>query len=177
MAKQVESVYGTALFNAGKEEGTLKNLLGQAKEVILVLDQNPEFSKLLVHPEIGADEKAAMVRKVFDGRTDDALTGLLVAATQKNHGDKLKAILSYFVKIAMEELKIGAAYVTSAVELREEQKEAVFKKLLQTTGYQEMEMHYTVEPGIIGGLIIQIGDRVVDSSIKTQLDSLKKTLI
>lgn len=177
MAKQVDSVYGTALFNAGKEEGKLQLLLEQARGVIKALDENPELLRLLVHPEIEKDEKIAMIRNIFDGRTEDCLTGLLIAAVSKNHGDKLRAILTFFVKLTMEELGIGEAYVISAVELREEQKEAVLKKLIQTTGYKEMEMHYTVDEQIIGGLVIRIGGRVVDSSIKTQLTSLKKSLI
>lgn len=177
MAKQVDSVYGTALFNTGKKEGKLILLMEQAKEVMKALDEHPEFMRLLIHPEIEKGEKTAMVQKIFDGRTDDALTGLLVAAVAKNHGDKLKAILKYFINITMEELGIGAAYVTSAVELKAEQKDAVLNKLLQTTGYKEMEMHYAVDKELIGGLVIRIGDRVLDSSIKTQLASLKKTLI
>lgn len=72
--------------------------------------------------------------------------------------------------------KIGAAYVTSAVELGAEQKAALEKRLLETTGYVQFEMHYDVDASLLGGMVIRIGDRVVDSSIKTRLYELKKEL-
>ena len=73
--------------------------------------------------------------------------------------------------------KIGTAYVTSAVELKDAQKAQIKEKLLATTQYVEFEMNYEVDPSLIGGMIIRIGDRVVDSSIKTQLYELKKQLM
>ncbi len=69
------------------------------------------------------------------------------------------------------------ASVTSAVHLREEQKAAVKAKLLETTPYVEFEMDYAVDPALIGGMVIRIGDRVVDSSVKAQLYELKKQLL
>ena len=73
--------------------------------------------------------------------------------------------------------KIGIAYVTSAVPLSEDQKAQVTERLLTTTRYVEFEMNYEVDPSLIGGMIIRIGDRVVDSSIKTQLYELKRQLL
>ena len=89
----------------------------------------------------------------------------------------LAAIFDYFIRKVKEQKKIGEADVTTAVELTTGQKNAVKARLLETSGYREMELHYTVDSSIIGGMIIRIGDRVVDSSIRTKLNSLKKQLI
>ena len=86
------------------------------------------------------------------------------------------SILEYFIQRVKEFKKIGAAYVTSAVELGAEQKAALEKRLLETTGYVQFEMHYDVDASLLGGMVIRIGDRVVDSSIKTRLYELKKEL-
>ena len=65
-----------------------------------------------------------------------------------------------------------------SVRLAEEiQKEAVKKKLLDTTDYVSMEMNYGIDESLIGGMVIRIGDRVVDSSIKTKLEGLKRELV
>ena len=72
--------------------------------------------------------------------------------------------------------KIGIAYVTSAIELSNEQKKKIEQKLLSTTEYEQMEMNYKVDAAIIGGLIIRIEDRVVDSSIKGQLSRMSAAL-
>ena len=66
--------------------------------------------------------------------------------------------------------------MTSAVELSDAQKEATKKRLLETTRYVEFEMHYDVDKDLIGGMVIRIGDRVVDSSIKTKLYDLTREL-
>ena len=63
------------------------------------------------------------------------------------------------------------------VELDAGQKDAVKAKLLETSGYAKMEMHYEVDASIIGGMIIRIGGRVVDSSVRTKLDGLTKQLL
>ena len=69
------------------------------------------------------------------------------------------------------------AYVTSATELSDACKKEIEAKLLGTTSYKTMEIHYSVDKSLIGGLVIRIGDRVVDSSIKTKLEDLKRALI
>ena len=69
------------------------------------------------------------------------------------------------------------AYVTSAVALRESQQKEIEEKLIETTSFREMEMHYEVDEKLIGGLIIRIGDRVVDSSIMTKLYKLERQLM
>jgi len=65
----------------------------------------------------------------------------------------------------------------SAVELSPEQKAAVEAKLLETSGYRKMEMHFDTDAALIGGMVIRIGDRVVDSSIRTKLDGLTRQLL
>lgn len=66
--------------------------------------------------------------------------------------------------------------MTSAMELSEAQKEAVEKRLLETTKYVKFEMHYAVDSALIGGMVIRIGDRVVDSSVRTKLNDLAREL-
>ena len=94
----------------------------------------------------------------------------------KDHFKELDGVLIYFMDRYKEQKNIGTAYVTSAVELSEAQKEATKKRLLETTRYVEFEMHYDVDAALIGGIVIRIGDRVVDSSIKNKLQDLTREL-
>ena len=75
-----------------------------------------------------------------------------------------------------EEKRIGSARVVTTIELSEEQKEKVEQKLLKTTSYEQFEMNYEVDASLIGGMVIRIGDRIVDSSIRTKLYELSKNL-
>ena len=73
--------------------------------------------------------------------------------------------------------KIGVAQVVSAVPVTDGQKQKIEKKLLDTTHYETMEIDYKVDESLIGGLMIRIGDRVVDSTIKNKLGKLTASLM
>ena len=75
-----------------------------------------------------------------------------------------------------EHKKIGVAYVSTATALTDAQKEKVMSRLLETTDFESFEMNYTVDETLLGGMVIRVGDRVVDTSIKNKLNSLSKQL-
>ena len=85
-------------------------------------------------------------------------------------------MLDYFITEVKESKHIGTAYVTTAMELSKQQKADVVSKLIETTSYVEFEMHYEVDAAIIGGMVIRIKDRVVDSSIRTKIYGLSREL-
>ena len=176
MAKLVSSTYGDALFELALEENRLDSMyeeIAAAKEVFL---QNDELFKLLNHPKVVKDEKIAFMESVFKGRVSDEVMGFFHIIVMKDRYNDMIAIFDYFLHKVKEHKGIGTAHVTSAIVLSEEQKAAVEKRLLETTRYHSFEIDYNVDPSILGGLIIRIEDRVVDSSLKTQLDKLTKQL-
>ena len=67
--------------------------------------------------------------------------------------------------------------MTSAVELSDSQKKDVEKRLLDTTQYEVFDMNYTIDESIVGGMIIRIGDRVVDSTIKSKIEAMSRELL
>mgnify|MGYP000771012154 FL=1 len=101
---------------------------------------------------------------------------LMKLMIEKGRYSKIDSVFEYFIGLVKEEKKIGIAYIATAVELSEAQKEAVMQRLLQTTKYESFEMNYQVDASLIGGMVIRIGDRVVDTSIKTKLYELSKSL-
>jgi len=85
-------------------------------------------------------------------------------------------IFEFFVDKAKEYKGIGKVKVVSATELSARQKEKLTKRLLETTKYTSFEVDYQIDPALLGGLIIRIEDRVLDSSLKTQIEKLSKGL-
>ena len=73
-------------------------------------------------------------------------------------------------------LRIGIVNVTTPMELSDKQKADVEKRILDTTSFKKLEMNYSIDKSLIGGMVIRIGDRVVDTSIKTKLAELTKEL-
>ncbi|MDY3251063.1 MAG: ATP synthase F1 subunit delta [Candidatus Choladocola sp.] len=177
MAKLVSKTYGDALFDMAVEENRMDSLMEEITLLEAVLKENKDFEKILIHPEIPLEEKLQVVEDVFKGRISDALTGLLRIVVTKGRYKELPDIFAYFIARVKEYKKIGVAEVTSAVELGGEQKKKIEQKLLDTTRYETMEIAYKVDPEKIGGLMIRIGDRIVDSTIRSRLDRLTASLM
>ena len=177
MAKLISKTYGEALYELAEEEQRLDMLFDEAKAVRDILRENADFGKLMSHPKIPKEDKVKVAEEVFKGRVSGELTGFLVLIIEKDRSKELDAILTYFIDRVKEEKHIGVAFVTTAIELDKATKLKVKQRLLETTKYKEMEMHYMVDASIIGGMVIRIGDRVIDSSITTKLNELKKQLL
>ena len=177
MAREIESVYGGALFEAAVEKGRLRELYEEAGAVIIGLDDNPELVSILENPSIDSDKKEELLKAIFSGRVDELIANTLMLAVEKGHSRYLTKILNVFIKAAMKELGIGEATVRTAFPLTDAQKKQVEDKILTTAKFNEVIIDYKVEKSLIGGMIIKIGDRVVDSSIANQLESLRKSLM
>ncbi len=176
MAKIVSKVYGDALFELALEKQSVDVLYEEAKALREIFKNNGELMQLLNHPKISKEEKNAAVKAIFDGRVSDDMAGFLVLVVDKGRADELDAVLGYFLSVVKEYKKIGVVDVTCAVELSDEQKEKLCKKILATTDYATLEMHYRVDATLIGGIVVRIGDRVVDASIRTKLAQMEKQL-
>ena len=163
MAKLIEATYGDALFELAVEESRVDSLYDEAGAVIEAFNDNPEFGRLLNHPEVEKGEKEELINNIFSQFVSGDMTGLLIIMVSKDRQKKIVDTLEYFRKRVLEYKKIGIAYVSTAKPLTDEQKKAVAGKLLETTEYVDFQMNYTVDESLIGGMVIRIGDRVVDS--------------
>lgn len=177
MAKLISKTYGEALFELAIEERKIDVFQKEINQLKKILEENPEFAQLMNHPKVTKAEKIGIAETVFKGRISDELTGFLSLIISKDRYRELNAIFEYYTAKVKEEKGIGTAYVTTAVPLRSEQKKLVEEKLLKTTSYQSMEMYYGEDTALIGGMVIRIGDRVVDSSIRTKLQELQRQLM
>lgn len=176
MAKLVSKTYGDALFDVALEDGCMDELLEDAELVIKAFEDNEDLGRLLNNPKIDKGEKEKVIAGIFGQYVSKNMSGLLELMVTKQRHNEITGTLEYFTDRVREYKNIGRAWVTTAAPLSEQQKEAVVSRLLETTKYVEFEMNYNIDKSIIGGMIIRIGDRVFDSSIKSQLDSLTKQL-
>ncbi|MCR4990007.1 MAG: F0F1 ATP synthase subunit delta [Lachnospiraceae bacterium] len=177
MAKLVSNTYGEALFELAVEEGKEDLFLEEIGVIRGALNENPDLSKLMNHPRILKEEKLEVIKNIFKGRICDELLGFLNIIVTKDRYSEIDGILDYFISEIKALKGIGVASVKTATELSDSLKKAIEEKLLQTTGYKSMEMDYTVDPDLIGGIVIRIKDRVVDSSVQTKLNKLQHELL
>lgn len=177
MAKQVSKTYGSALFEVAMEKNALDTILEEVLFVKQTFLENEELNKLLLHPNIEKEKKIKVIENIYKGKISDEITGLMTMLIDKGHLKDFVPVFDYVIAAIKEEKGIGIAYISSAVELNREQKDKIERKLLDTTKYREIEGIYQVDKNLIGGLVIRISDTVVDSSLKTQIANLSKSLL
>ena len=163
--------------SVNRETNTKLNNGDEALAVDEVFLNNDELIKLLNHPKIDKDNKIQIIEEIFKGKVSDDMTGFLTVIVRKGRHNDINAIMKCFTDKVREYKKIGVAYVTSAVELSDSQKKDVEKRLLDTTQYEVFDMNYTIDESIVGGMIIRIGDRVVDSTIKSKIEAMSRELL
>lgn len=176
MAKRIAATYGDSLFSVALEQNKVDEIYDEVLNVKDVFADNEELTVLLNHPRINKDEKIKVAEDIFEKFVSKEVLGFLVTVITKDRLNEISDIFQYFIDRVKEFKHIGTAYVSTPMELSEVMKKKVHSKLIETTNYKEVEIIYTVDPSLIGGMVIRIGDRIVDSSIKNKLQMLTREL-
>ena len=177
MAKLISGVYGEALYDTAVSSDKADDMMEEIGVIKKVLDENPDFTKLMLHPSVSKEEKKKIVEEIFRGRVMDELTGFILTVVEKERFKELDSIFEYFTDRIKADRGIGVVYITSPMDLDINTRLAVEERVRQTTEFVTLETHYNVDPSIIGGIVIRIGDRVADASVKTRLDDLTSRLL
>lgn len=177
MAKLVSKTYAQALFELAVEEDKTSAFLEEASGLLEVIRTNAEFGQFMNHPKIQKEDKLEVVQNVFRDKISREMLGFLVTIIEKDRYTEIEAILEDFVASVKEYNNIGTAYVTTAIAINDQEKQDIESRLLATTRYKTIECIYDVDKSLIGGMVIKMGDRVVDSSIRTKLDKLQRELL
>lgn len=157
MARSVEKIYGDAFYEALLSADRLTEGLRDAEALLEVYDEKRDLESVLssLCPET---------------------LGLYASAVEKGREDKMPGMLRAFLLRAKEEAGVGSAVITTAFSLPEEKKEEITRKLQDTSDYRLIEADFRVDPSIIGGMVIRLGGRMVDGSVRTRLGRMKREL-
>lgn len=177
MAKLVSKTYAQALFELAVEEDKTSSFMEEAVGLLEVIRTNAEFGQFMNHPKIPKENKIEVVQNVFRDKISREILGFLVTIVDKDRYTEIEAILEDFIASVKEYNNIGTAYVTTAIGISDQEKQDIESRLLATTRYKTIECIYDVDQSLIGGMVIKMGDRVVDSSIRTKLDKLQRELL
>lgn len=176
MAKLVSKVYGDAYVSVVSEKNNLIDALEEIKSVKNILLENVEIIELLDSPKMDDEEKIDFIKGIFENHISVDSMGFLLTIIEKKRQAELLPILDYVIDCVKELLLIGKATVTTALPLDDSKRERIVDELLKSSHYKSLEAEYVVDESIIGGIVIRIGDRVVDSSVKTRIDKMRKML-
>lgn len=175
MAKLVVKRYATALFDLAVSEGAMAKYEEEVKVIVRALRDEPDFMAVLNDHKVTKENKISLVENVFTDKVSNPIVGLLVLLVKKGRQGDLLDVLEAFLERVKAESGITKAVITSAVPLKEAQVTAIKEKLEAGTK-AKIEIETIVDTSIIAGLVIRVGDKVVDASIKGEMQTLKKQL-
>jgi F-type H+-transporting ATPase subunit delta len=169
MSGAVAKRYARALFEVANERGKIDQIEAELKAVVEAVKQNAELSKILLHPHIAADAKKSLVNELFQAHVGEETQNLLGLLIENGRESSLADILHAYVQLANEARGIADAVVTSAKPLTEEEQAHLAEKFGSMLN-KKLRIQTVVDPSILGGIIVKIGDRLYDGSVKTKLE-------
>lgn len=167
--------YGQALFDLASEKNMLDQLEKELTQVLEVLEASHELKKIVEHQLISPETKQEIFRKVYAKTVSPITMNFLLLILHKKREMALKQIVSQFINLANEARGIVKAQVASASQLSSQQLEELRKSLAKITG-KNILLEVMIDEKLIGGLVVKIGDRIIDGSIATKLKMLEKHL-
>jgi ATP synthase F1 delta subunit len=170
--EEIARVYSEALFDVAKEKGTIDEIHEQLGEIDAALSSEEDLQLFFFSPYFSSTEKQEGIRKILEGPNAELLNFLELLA-EKHRLPALSRIRKRFDDLWAKENKRLTVTVTSAVELDPSVVEQVGTEIERKTG-QTIELESRVDESIIGGLVLQVGNMVMDASIHNRLEKLRK---
>ncbi|MFJ1760907.1 F0F1 ATP synthase subunit delta [Amycolatopsis sp. NPDC088138] len=171
----LESLGHSALLTAAEKTGNIDAVETQLFQVSRVVANHPELETALSDLAGPADAKRSLVRGLFADKVDVVTETLVEQVVRRAKGRGVGAGLDALVKLAAERRQRSVAYVTSASPLTDEQTAQLGAKLDTIYG-RSIALHVEVDPGLGGGLVVRVGDEIIDGSAAGQLAALRRRL-
>jgi len=170
--EELAQVYAKALFEVASENDVIDDVREQLGQFADELDENRDLQVFLFSPYFSSQEKKDGIRKIVED-ADDRFLNFLELLAERHRMPAIFRIRRAYDALWREENKLLPVTVTSAVELDEGLVQGVGERIEEQTG-KKVELTSKVDPDVLGGLVLQVGNMVLDASIRNRLEQLRK---
>ncbi len=170
--EEIAQVYSRALFEVAKDQDKVDELREQLGQFADALDENRDLAVFFFSPSFSTQEKKDGLDRVLDG-ADEALVNFLGMLMENHRMPVIFRIRRQYDELWQQENQLLGVHITSAIELDE----ATVKQIGDTVGEQtgqRVDLSSRVDPDILGGIVLRVGNSILDASIRTRLDRLRK---
>lgn len=174
--RELAKKYAAALLALAKETGTLEEVEQELAQIGEIVQQNPELTDFLRNQLISREAKKEVVERIFMQHLNPMVMRFLGVVIDRGRIALLPDIIDVYLELSHVERNIAEAQVRLAVDLTDEEETRLIRELTELTG-KEIYLEKTIDPSILGGMIVTIGDRRIDGSLKRQLHEMKTTLL
>ena len=173
--EEIARVYSEALFEVAEEKDKLDEIHEQLGEIADAVAENRDLQVFFFSPYFSSAEKREGIRKMVSGG-DEGLVNFLELLAEKHRMPALFRIRRRFDELWAAANKRLSVTVTSAIELEPAVVESVGEEIEKKTG-QTIELSSEVDPDILGGLRLQVGNMVLDASVRSRLERLRREIL
>lgn len=170
--EELADVYSRALFEVAKEHGVLDRVHDELGEFAEALEQDPNLRLFFYSPYFSSDEKRDGVKRVVT-EADERLVNFLELLAERHRMPVLPRIRRAFDALWATENRLLPVTVTSAVDLDEGLVQDIGKRIEEQTN-RRVELSSKVDPDLLGGLVVRVGNMVLDASVRNRLEQLRK---
>ncbi|MFZ2257514.1 MAG: F0F1 ATP synthase subunit delta [Clostridiaceae bacterium] len=167
--------YAQALYDVAVSKNRVEKYIEDLTSIVKVIDESADFQRVIKHPEISTKEKKKFFINLFKGKIDEDLLTFLLILVEKDRILFLKEKLVELKKIDLENRETVIAKIRTVKALKEYQKVALAEKL-QAKYHKKVEIEETVDPDILGGILIRVDDDLIDGSVRSSLEELKQSM-
>ena len=172
MTTERTATYASALLDVAQSEGALADVEDELFRVARLLETNDDLRSTLTDANLPVSRRQQVVEDLLGGRANPVTTSLVSMVVGTGRAGDLMAIIEQLVKLSAAEANKELAEVRSAVELTDDQKQRLAAALESATG-KKVELKVIIDPSVLGGLVAQVGDTVIDGSVKSSLAQLQ----
>jgi F-type H+-transporting ATPase subunit delta len=167
--------YALALYEEAEQAGTLERVDDDMLAVRESLDGSRELEGLFRSPIVSSEKKAAVVKQLFEGRVEPLVVRFLLLLVQKQREDMVPAMIRAYNDLRDERQGVVEALVRTAMPLGDAE-EASLKQALEARTGKTVRLQTEVDESLVGGVVVRIGDMVLDGSARHQLQQLRERL-
>lgn len=175
LENEAASKYARALFELGERDGKLDVFSEHLKSVVSVFNSHAELRQFIFHPQVKAEVKKDTLQKVFGQDIDKLIMNFLMLMVDRRRISGIAVVWDDFRQLVNALHNLEEAEVTTAVTISDAVKTALQQKLSKVTG-KNIVLHAKVNPSIVGGVVVRIGDNLIDGSVVHQLADLRRVL-
>jgi F-type H+-transporting ATPase subunit delta len=170
--EEIAEVYARALFEAAKDDEVLDRVHEELGQFADALDQGRNLQVFLFSPYFSSEEKKDGIRRIVSD-ADERLLNFLELLAERHRMPALFRIRRIFQDLWAEENKLLPVTVTSATELDTGLVDDIGKRIEEQTG-RRVELSSNVDPDVLGGLMVRVGNMVLDATVRNRLEQLRK---
>jgi F-type H+-transporting ATPase subunit delta len=171
----VAKIYAEAIFRLSEAGGESEQLLGELAELVRFGREHPGVAEPLLSPLADPGKRRASIERIFRGRASDLFVDTLQVLNARRRLFLFSAVAEAFRKLFQRSRQVLDVHVETAVPLSPEQRAALAELTLELTG-SRANLLESVAPRLLGGLVVRVGDRKLDTSLRSKLDRFRDLL-